>query len=59
MASREMLLLALNPGMVLINGKTYQVKVAQKLAFAPGTVVIVDIAYMDYMLYLQRTSKRM
>ena len=52
MASREMLLLALNPGMVLINGKTYEVKVAQKLAFAPGIVVIVDMAYMDYMLHL-------
>jgi len=40
------------PSMVLINGKTYEVKVAQKLAFAPGIVVIVDMAYMDYMLHL-------
>ena len=37
------------PDMVLINGKSYEVRVAQKLAFALGIVVIVD---MDYMLHL-------
>ena len=40
------------PGWALItDGKTHEVKVAQKLEFAPGTVVAMDRGYVDYDLF--------
>jgi hypothetical protein len=40
------------PGWALItDGKVHDVKVAQKLAFAPGTIVVADKAYVDYELF--------
>ena len=40
------------PGWAYItNGKVHEVKVAQKLKFAPGTVVAMDRGYVDYKLF--------
>jgi hypothetical protein len=40
------------PGWALItDGKTHEVKVAQKLEFAPGTIVAMDRGYVDYELF--------
>lgn len=40
------------PGWALItDGKVHDVKVAQKLTFAPGTIVVADKAYVDYELF--------
>lgn len=46
------------PGWALItDGKVHDVKVAQKLEFAPGTVVAMDRAYVDYEMFDRWTSK--
>jgi len=46
------------PGWALINdGKVNDVKVAQKLEFAPGTVVAMDRAYVDYEMFDRWTNK--
>ena len=46
------------PGWALItDGKVHDVKVAQKLEFAPGTVVAMDRAYVDYELFDRWTNK--
>ena len=36
---------------LITDGKTHEVKVAQKLEFAPGTVVAMDRGYVDYDLF--------
>ena len=46
------------PGWALItDGKVHDVKVAQKLEFAAGTVVAMDRAYVDYEMFDRWTSK--
>jgi len=46
------------PGWALItDGKVHDVKVAQKLEFAPGTVVAMDRAYVDYEMFDRWTNK--
>jgi len=46
------------PGWALItDGKVHDVKVAQKLEFASGTVVAMDRAYVDYEMFDRWTSK--
>lgn len=46
------------PGWALItDGKVHDVKVAQKLEFAAGTVVAMDRAYVDYELFDRWTNK--
>lgn len=46
------------PGWALItDGKVHDVKVAQKLEFAPGTVVAMDRAYVDYEMFERWTNK--
>ena len=46
------------PSWALITyGKTHEVKVAQKLEFAPGTVVAMDRGYVDYDLFDYWTSE--
>ncbi len=46
------------PGWALItDGKVHDVKVAQKLEFASGTVVAMDRAYVDYEMFERWTSK--
>ena len=46
------------PGWALItDGKVHDVKVAQKLEFAPQTVVAMDRAYVDYEMFESWTSK--
>jgi len=46
------------PGWALItDGKINDVKVAQKLEFAPGTVVAMDRAYVDYEMFDRWTNK--
>lgn len=45
------------PGWALITeGKVHDVKVAQKLEFAPGTVVVMDRAYVDYEMFNRWTN---
>jgi len=45
------------PGWALITeGKVHDVKVAQKLDFAPGTVVVMDRAYVDYEMFNRWTN---
>lgn len=36
---------------LVTDGKTHEVKVAQRLAFAPGTIVAMDRGYNDYSLF--------
>lgn len=36
---------------LITTGKVHDVKVAQKLEFAPGTVVVMDRAYVDYEMF--------
>ena len=46
------------PGWALItDGKVHDVKVAQKLEFAAGTVVAMDRAYVDYEMFDRWTNK--
>jgi hypothetical protein len=46
------------PGWALVTeGKVHDVKVAQKLEFAAGTVVVMDRAYVDYELFDRWTNK--
>ena len=46
------------PGWALItDGKVHDVKVAQKLEFAPGTVIAMDRAYVDYEMFDRWTNK--
>jgi len=46
------------PGWALLtDGKVHDVKVAQKLEFAPGTVVAMDRAYVDYEMFDRWTNK--
>ena len=42
---------------LITDGKVHDVKVAQKLEFAPGTVVAMDRAYVDYVLFDNWTNK--
>jgi hypothetical protein len=41
---------------LVTDGDTNDVRIAQKLDFAPGTIVVMDRGYLDYALY-QRWSK--
>lgn len=41
---------------VVTDGDTNDVRVAQKLAFAPGTIVVIDRGYLDYALYERWTT---
>lgn len=46
------------PGWALITeGKVHDVKVAQKLEFAPQTIVAMDRAYVDYEMFERWTNK--
>ena len=36
---------------LVTDGDTNEVRIAQKLVFAPGTIVVVDRGYLDYALY--------
>jgi Transposase DDE domain/Domain of unknown function (DUF4372) len=36
---------------LVTDGDTNDVRIAQKLAFAPGTIVVIDRGYLDYALY--------
>lgn len=42
---------------VITDGKVHDVKVAQTLSFAPGTVVVDDRGYNDYRLFAQWTEQ--
>lgn len=42
---------------VISDGKLGDVKVAQQLDFAPGTIVVEDRGYTDYALYARRTER--
>lgn len=41
---------------VVTDGDTNDVRVAQKLDFAPGTLVVIDRGYLDYALYERWTT---
>lgn len=41
---------------LVTDGDTNDVRVAQGLAFAPGTIVVVDRGYLDYALYQRWTA---
>ena len=41
---------------LITDGKTHDVKVAQKLSFAPDTVVVMDRGYVDYELFQRFTT---
>jgi hypothetical protein len=41
---------------LVTDGDTNDVRVAQQLAFAPGTIVVVDRGYLDYALYHRWTA---
>lgn len=40
---------------LVTDGDTNDVRVAQQLAFAPGTIVVIDRGYLDYALYQRWT----
>jgi hypothetical protein len=42
---------------VLTDGKVHDVRVARELAFAPGTVVVMDRGYVDYTLFGRWTQE--
>jgi hypothetical protein len=42
---------------LVTDGRVHDVKVAQKLEFAPGTVLVVDRGYVDYSLFGRWTAK--
>ncbi len=47
------------PGYAMItDGKTHDVKFAQKLQFAGGTIVVVDRAYVDLKMFWQWTQEK-
>jgi hypothetical protein len=41
---------------LVTDGKTHEVKVAQRLSFAPGTIVAMDRGYNDYQLFAAWTE---
>jgi len=41
---------------LVTDGDTNEVRIAQRLAFAPGTIVVVDRGYLDYTLYERWTA---
>jgi hypothetical protein len=41
---------------VITEGKVHEVKVAQELTFASGTVVVDDRDYNEYRLFARRTD---
>jgi len=43
---------------VVTDGRVHDVRVAQNLSFAPGTVVAVDKGYVDYELYSRWTEEQ-
>lgn len=43
---------------LITDGNTNDVRVAQQLTFAPGTIVAVDRGYLDYALYHRWTSSK-
>jgi hypothetical protein len=42
---------------LVTEGRTHEVRVAQGLAFDPGTIVVMDMAYTDYTLYGRWTEQ--
>ena len=43
---------------LVTDGDTNDVRIAQKLEFAPGTIVVIDRGYLDYALYERWTQSR-
>jgi Transposase DDE domain/Domain of unknown function (DUF4372) len=43
---------------LVTDGDTNDVRIAQKLEFAPGTIVVIDRGYLDYALYERWTESR-
>jgi len=43
---------------LVTDGDTNDVRIAQKLEFAPGTIVVIDRGYLDYTLYERWTQSR-
>src|SRR5207244_13504746 len=43
---------------LVTDGDTNDVRIAQKLEFAPGTIVVIDRGYLDYALYERWTQDR-
>ena len=43
---------------VLTDGKTHELKVARKMKFEPGGVVVVDRAYADYRWFVELSQRR-
>jgi len=41
---------------LVTDGDTNEVRIAQRLSFAPGTIVVVDRGYLDYALYQRWTA---
>lgn len=41
---------------LVTDGDTNEVRIAQRLVFAPGTIVVVDRGYLDYTLYARWTT---
>ena len=43
---------------LVTDGKTHDVRVAQRLSFEPGTIVVMDRAYTDYSLFGRWTEQK-
>jgi len=43
---------------LITEGKTHEVKVAQRLSFEPGTIVVEDRGYHDYRLFARWTEEK-
>jgi len=42
---------------VITDGKTHELKVARKLRWEPGTIVVVDRGYIDYQWFMELTRQ--